>query len=108
MRGTTAILALGAPLPASTQPSSPYSNAHLATRAWSKERLRLIAWGVALEVALLLIGYTPWGNAVFGTAAPPASVWLCIMPFALAMILLEEAREWYARRQLVRSPAPNR
>jgi calcium-translocating P-type ATPase len=63
---------------------------------------RWIVWGVALEVALLLlIVYTPWGNAVFGTAAPPASVWLCIVPFGLAMILLEEARKCYARRKTV-------
>ena len=28
---------------------------------------------------------TPLGNAMFATAAPPASVWLCIPPFALLM-----------------------
>jgi hypothetical protein len=57
MLGTTAVLALGATLPASTQPSSPYSNAHLATRAWSKERLRMTrycirsSWRTALAQA---------------------------------------------------------
>jgi calcium-translocating P-type ATPase len=66
---------------------------------------RLIAWGVALEVALLLlIVYTPWGNAVFGTAPPPASSWLCIIPFALVMVLLEEGRKWCVRRQLAEPP----
>ncbi|HEV2186191.1 MAG TPA: cation-transporting P-type ATPase [Stellaceae bacterium] len=59
----------------------------------------LILWGVALEFASLwAIGYTPWGNLIFGTAPPPSSLWLLLAPFALAMLVLEELRKWLARR----------
>jgi calcium-translocating P-type ATPase len=59
----------------------------------------LILAGVAAELALLLaIAYTPWGQALFGTAALPDEVWLAILPFALAMLLAEEARKFIARR----------
>ena len=61
----------------------------------------LILGGVVLElILLLLIDYTPWGNAIFATAPPPASVWLCILPSALAMLVLEEARKWFVRRRI--------
>ncbi len=59
----------------------------------------LILVGLAVELTLiLLIDYTPWGNAVFGTAAIPLAAWLFLLPFALAMLLLEEARKWMVRR----------
>ena len=59
----------------------------------------LILWGVALEFASLwAIGYTSWGNLVFGTAPPPDSLWLFLVPFALAMLVLEELRKWLVRR----------
>ena len=59
----------------------------------------LILWGVALETGLiLLIVYTPWGQAVFGTAPVAMSTWLFMLPLALAMILLEEMRKQFARR----------
>ena len=49
---------------------------------------RLIIGGVVLEAALLLlIAYTPWGNRLFGTAAPPSWVWLYILPFALLVLV---------------------
>ncbi|MBK5913305.1 cation-translocating P-type ATPase [Rhodocyclus purpureus] len=61
----------------------------------------LILGGVVLElILLLLIDYTPWGNALFATAPPPPSVWLCILPFALAMLVLEEVRKWVVRRRI--------
>jgi magnesium-transporting ATPase (P-type) len=61
---------------------------------------RLILWGVAIELALiLLIVYTPWGNAVFGTAPLAADVWLFTLPFAAVMFGAEELRKWFARRQ---------
>ncbi|MCM8594835.1 cation-transporting P-type ATPase [Accumulibacter sp.] len=64
---------------------------------------RLIVSGVVLEVALLgLIAYTPWGNALFDTAPPPAAVWIGIVPFALVMLLLEEGRKAIVRRRLGR------
>ena len=59
---------------------------------------RLILGGVAAEMALILaIVYTPWGQALFGTAALPPEAWLFMLPFAAAMLLLEEARKWVAR-----------
>ena len=61
----------------------------------------LIASGVALELALvLLIAYTPWGNAIFGTAPVAGRVWVFVLPFAAGMIVLEELR-----KRLVRTSA---
>jgi calcium-translocating P-type ATPase len=58
----------------------------------------LLLWGVAAEVALLLaIVYTPLGQALFGTAPLSAAAWLFMLPFAAAMLALEEARKAVAR-----------
>ena len=60
----------------------------------------LITVGVIAEVALiLLIDYTPLGNAVFGTAPIGYGVWLSAIPFALAMLMLEEVRKAVVRWQ---------
>ncbi|MEW6314355.1 MAG: cation-transporting P-type ATPase [Pseudomonadota bacterium] len=60
---------------------------------------RMIFWGIALELGLiLLIDYTSWGNALIGTAPIEAGVWLFILPFALAMLGLEELRKALARK----------
>ena len=62
---------------------------------------RLIVWGVGLEVALLvLINYTPWGNMLLDTAPVPFGLWLFVIPLAVAMLALEEARKWLVRRSL--------
>jgi magnesium-transporting ATPase (P-type) len=59
---------------------------------------RLIWGGVAAEVALiLLIDYTGPGQALFGTASIGIEVWLLLVPFAVAMILFEEARKAVVR-----------
>jgi calcium-translocating P-type ATPase len=59
----------------------------------------LIVGGVLAEMALiLLIDYTPWGNALFGTLPIGLEVWIYIIPFALAMLVLEEVRKWWVRR----------
>jgi magnesium-transporting ATPase (P-type) len=59
---------------------------------------RLIDVGIAAEVGLiLLIDYTAIGNRLFGTAPIPASVWLVVLPFALAILALEELRKAVAR-----------
>ena len=56
---------------------------------------RLILWGVTLEIILILvIIYTPWGQMIFGTAPIPLSIWLFMLPFGAAMLLLEEVRKW--------------
>lgn len=60
----------------------------------------LILWGVALELGLiLLIIYTPWGQAVFGTAPLSMEIWLFMLPLALGMLVMEEAR-----KRIVRAP----
>jgi len=59
----------------------------------------LLWWGIALEVELiLLIVYTPWGNALFGTASPQGEVWLYVLPFVVGMGAAEEARKGLIRR----------
>ena len=60
---------------------------------------RLVLVGIAVEIILIaLIAYTPWGQALFGTAPIPLSVWLFILPFAFGMIALEELRKWFVRK----------
>jgi magnesium-transporting ATPase (P-type) len=61
---------------------------------------RLILGGVLLEIGLiLLIVYTGPGNSIFDTAPVSPAAWLLALPFALAMIILEEGRKWLARRR---------
>ncbi len=60
---------------------------------------RLLLAGVGLEIALLAAYvYTPWGQALLGTAPLGASVWLSLLPFALAMLAAEELRKLWQRR----------
>jgi magnesium-transporting ATPase (P-type) len=62
----------------------------------------LIILGVASEIAiLLLINYTPWGNALLGTAPIGEKVWVFVMPLAAGMFLLEELRKWAVRKRLL-------
>jgi magnesium-transporting ATPase (P-type) len=64
---------------------------------------KLILAGIAAEITLIaLIDYTPWGNALFGTAPIQTAVWLFIVPFALAMLAAEESRKWIVRTGLSR------
>jgi len=59
---------------------------------------RLIWYGIIFELLLLLlIDYTPWGNALFGTAPIGVAVWLFIAPFMLAMLIAEELRKALVR-----------
>ena len=63
----------------------------------------LILWGVLLEtVLIMLIVYTPSGNALLGTASLPIDVWLFLLPWAVGMIILEELRKYCVRHQLSR------
>jgi sodium/potassium-transporting ATPase subunit alpha len=65
----------------------------------------LIFIGIAVELGLiLLIDYTTAGQMLFGTAPLPARVWLFVVPFALAMLLLDEGRKAIARGFLRRHP----
>jgi len=66
----------------------------------------LILSGAVLEIGLvLLIAYTVVGNFVFGTAPIGKEVWLFIMPFAVAMLVLEELRKRRVRARTYRSVA---
>ena len=57
-----------------------------------------MAAGIAVEVALMLvIAYTPIGNAVFGAAPIDGQAWLDMIPFAAAMLAAEETRKWVVR-----------
>ncbi len=58
----------------------------------------LITAGIAAEVGLILaIDYTAVGNAVFGTAPIGYEAWLVVLPFAVAMLALDEARKAFVR-----------
>jgi len=60
---------------------------------------RIIFWDVALEIALILnIDYTAWSNMVFGTFSIAPEAGLFILPFVLAMVLLEELRKFVVDR----------
>jgi calcium-translocating P-type ATPase len=61
---------------------------------------RLLFVGLAAEIALvLLIVYTPWGNVWFGGAPLSLSVWINTLPFAAAMVIMEELRKVVVRRR---------
>jgi sodium/potassium-transporting ATPase subunit alpha len=70
---------------------------------------RLISVGIVAEVTiLLLIVYTPAGRALFATAPIDWRAWLIVLPFAIAMLGLEEARKAFVRRGLIRSEGASR
>jgi magnesium-transporting ATPase (P-type) len=77
---------------------------HPALSAFGRGQRRnsMIWYGIGFELLLLLlIDYTPWGNALFGTAPLGAEVWLFIVPFGIGMLLLEELRKVMVRRRKV-------
>jgi calcium-translocating P-type ATPase len=72
-------------------------------------RNRLILWGIGTELLILLaIDYLPWGHMVFGTAPVAWRVWLFLLPFMGAMLLVEEGRKWLVRRLSQTAPATMR
>jgi calcium-translocating P-type ATPase len=59
----------------------------------------LIVWGVVFGIGLALaIVATPLGNAFFGTAPIGVDAWLIAVPFAAALVVLEELRKAVVRR----------
>jgi calcium-translocating P-type ATPase len=59
----------------------------------------LILAGVVFELgALFLITYTTTGNEFFGTAPLSINDWILILPFGVALVVLEEGRKWLVRR----------
>jgi magnesium-transporting ATPase (P-type) len=69
----------------------------------------LIRAGIAAEVALILaINYTAAGNALFGTTPIGVTAWLVVLPFAIAMLVLEEVRKAIVRwRERARIQVPD-
>jgi calcium-translocating P-type ATPase len=60
----------------------------------------LITLGIVVEVALIFaIDYTAPGNAMFGTAPIGYEAWLVVLPFAVTMLVLDEARKALVRRR---------
>ena len=70
---------------------------------------RLILSGVAAELVLiLLIDYRDVGQALFGTASTGIGSWLVVVPFALTMVIAEEARKAMVRLREQRASKPAR
>jgi magnesium-transporting ATPase (P-type) len=68
--------------------------------ATSRRKNPLLVGAIVVEVLLILaIVYTPVGQALFGTAPLTLSTWLFMLPFPLAMLLLEEGRKAIVRRR---------
>jgi magnesium-transporting ATPase (P-type) len=66
----------------------------------------LITMGILAEIALILaIDYTDLGNALFGTAPIGYEAWLAVVPFAVAMLALEETRKAFVRWRERSAPA---
>ncbi len=60
---------------------------------------RLIFLGIAVELLLqLIIVYHPLGNRIFSTAPLSPEVWLVLVPFAFALLFVEETRKFIFRR----------
>jgi magnesium-transporting ATPase (P-type) len=58
----------------------------------------LLLFGIGVEIVLiLLVVYTPLGNAAFGTAPLPLQPWVLMIVLGLAFGLLEEARKGIVR-----------
>jgi sodium/potassium-transporting ATPase subunit alpha len=60
---------------------------------------KFIFAGIAFELALqLFIVYHPVGNAIFSTAPLTLTMWLVLIPFAIALLIAEEIRKNIAKR----------
>lgn len=63
----------------------------------------LILWGVLIEITLLLlVTYTPAGNALFSTAPLGSTAWLFLLPCAALLFCLEETRKGLVRNWLAK------
>ncbi len=63
----------------------------------------LLLWGLGAELTLiLLIAYTPWGNALLGTQPLPWDTWLYLLPWAVALVVMDTLWKALARHTLAR------
>jgi P-type Ca2+ transporter type 2C len=73
---------------------------------------RALVLGVLASLALMLaLIYVPPLATIFGFVPPAAEHWAMLATFPLVMLLAEEGRKWFRRRQLREShdaPAPMR
>jgi len=54
-----------------------------------------------MEIAIFaIINYSSFGNNLFATAPLDWQTWLYILPFAGAMVLLEELRKYWVRNHI--------
>lgn len=61
----------------------------------------LLMIGIGIEIAILaIINYASLGNYLFATAPLDWKIWLYVMPFAAAMIFLEELRKYWVRNNI--------
>ena len=59
----------------------------------------LILWGIVTELTILmLIVYTPLGNAIFGTGPLPAWIFGPLVLGAVALLFAEESRKFIVNR----------
>jgi magnesium-transporting ATPase (P-type) len=68
---------------------------------------RLLLWGIAFELALAAIFvYTPVFQDLLGTAPPPPSDLLILLPFPFIVWGADELRRWVLRARAGRREAP--
>ena len=61
---------------------------------------KLVLWGIISEIALIFIFvYTPFFQNVFGLAPIGLKDWALLFTFGPIILLLEEGRKWFVRRQ---------
>ncbi|MCM2279842.1 MAG: cation-transporting P-type ATPase [Oligoflexia bacterium] len=71
---------------------------------WRFRPTGLILAGIALELlAVVLVVYSPAGNAVFGTAAVPARYWSYAGAFALLLVALDAALKRFRSGGMIRA-----
>jgi magnesium-transporting ATPase (P-type) len=93
-----ALLALVADVRSPTTARTPSGSRRTSVFSLSLFSNRLITAGIVAEIVIiLLIDYTPAGHALFGTAPLEWRTWLFVLPFAIAMVLLEEGRKAFVR-----------
>lgn len=72
-------------------------NVSIVTLGFLSNRLVLV--GIATELLLsAFIIYTPLGNSLFMSAPIGMNVWLLLIPFALLLLAMDEARKYAVRR----------
>ncbi|MBL9110157.1 MAG: cation-transporting P-type ATPase [Myxococcales bacterium] len=73
-------------------------SSHASAFARSPFTSRLLVLGVTVEIVLsALVVYTPWGQALFGTAPLGLGTLALVAPVPFVLLALEELRKWVSR-----------